>query len=217
VKAHHAIAAAEVALAAAVVVGHNVFHVVPNEVPVLLVVGLASLAIRRQPLRSIGLVRPPSWPRTILVAALTAVALQLVSTYVTEPLVTHVTHRPEDLSEFRPLVGNLKLALVSLAIVWTFAAFGEEFVYRGYVLTRMADAAAGSPRALVFAVAGTSLLFAVGHYYQGPTGMIDSGVTGVVLGTLYVRSGRNLWATILAHGLTDTIAVAIVFAGLARV
>jgi membrane protease YdiL (CAAX protease family) len=27
----------------------------------------------------------------------------------------------------------------SLAIVWTFAAFGEEMGYRGYLLTRAAD------------------------------------------------------------------------------
>jgi len=217
VKKRTAIAAAEVALGAGVVVGHNVFHVVPNEVPVLILIGLASLMIRRQPPRSIGLVRPSSWQRTILIAAATAVALQLVSTYVTEPLVTRFTHRPEDLSDFRPLVGNVKLALVALTLIWTFAAFGEEFVYRGYILTRMADAAGNSPRAWAFSVLGGAVLFAIGHYYQGPTGMVDSGVTGVVLGTLYVRSGRNLWATILAHGLTDTIALAVVFTGLAKV
>ena len=144
-------------------------------------------------------------------------ALQLASTYVTAPLVTHFTHRPEDLSEFRPVVGNLKLALVLLAIVWTFAAFGEEFVYRGYILIRMADAAGRSPRAWAFSALGSAVLFGIGHYYQGPTGMVDSGVTGVVLGALYVRSGGNLWLTILTHGLTDTIAVAVIFAGLASV
>jgi uncharacterized protein len=212
-----AIAAAEVALAACVVVGHNVFRAVPNEVPILILVGLASIMIRRQSPRSIGFVRPSSWRGTILVAAATAVALQLVSTYVTEPLVTQFTHRPEDLSEFRPLVGNLKLALVLLAVVWTFAAFGEELVYRGYILTRMADTAGRSPRAWAFSILGSAALFGIGHYYQGPTGMVDSGVTGVVLGTLYVRSGGNLWATILTHGLTDTIAIALIVTGPASV
>jgi membrane protease YdiL (CAAX protease family) len=199
-----AIAAAEVVLAACVVAGHNVFRAVPKEVPILILVGLASMMIRRQSPRSMGFVRPSSWRRTIFIAAVTAVALQLASTYVTEPLVAHFTHRPEDLSEFRPLVGNLKLALVALAIVWTFAAFGEEFVYRGYILTRMADAAGRLPRAWAFSVLGSAVLFGIGHYYQGPTGMVDSGVTGVVLGALYVRSGGNLWVPILTHGLTDT-------------
>jgi membrane protease YdiL (CAAX protease family) len=206
-----------VLVAAAVVVGHNVFRAVPNEVLVLLVIGLASVLIRRQSLRSTGFGRPANWRRTILVAAVTAVALQLVSIFVTEPLLTRVTGRPQDLSEFRPLVGNLKLALLFLALVWTFAAFGEEFVYRGYVLARMGEAAGGSAGAWAFSVFGSALLFGIGHYYQGSTGMVDSGVTGIVMGTLYVRSGRNLWAPILAHGLTDTLALAIIFTGLFKV
>jgi hypothetical protein len=79
-----AIAAAEVVLAACVVAGHNVFRAVPNEVPILILVGLASMMMRRQPPRSIGFVRPSSWRRTIFIAAVTAVALQLASTYVTD-------------------------------------------------------------------------------------------------------------------------------------
>jgi membrane protease YdiL (CAAX protease family) len=212
-----AIAAMEVALAAGAVVGHNVFRVVPNEVPILCLVGVASVVIRRQSARSVGFVRQASWRRTLLIASVTAVALQLVSTYVTEPLVTHFTHRSADLSEFRPLVGNLKFALLALVLVWTFAAFAEEFVYRGYILTRMADIGGGSTRAWAFSVLGGAILFAIGHYYQGPTGVVDSGVTGLVLGTLYVRSGRNLWTTILTHGLTDTLGVAVVFTGLAKI
>jgi len=37
------------------------------------------------------------------------------------------------------ITGNIKMALVALLLVWTFAAFGEEIVYRGYLLTRAAD------------------------------------------------------------------------------
>jgi membrane protease YdiL (CAAX protease family) len=215
--AARAIAAAEVALAAAVVIGHNVFRAVPNEVPVLLGAALVSVILRRQSPRSIGFVRPWSWRRTILLGAATAIALQLVSTYVTEPVMIRFGQRPADLSEFRPLVGNLTLALGLLPLIWTFAAFGEEIVYRGYILTRMADAAGASSPAWTFSVFGSALLFAIGHYYQGPTGMVDSGITGLVLGTLYVWSGRNLWVTIFSHGLTDTLALAIIVTGLAKV
>jgi membrane protease YdiL (CAAX protease family) len=33
----------------------------------------------------------------------------------------------------------VKIALLALVVVWTFAAFGEEIAYRGYLLTRAAD------------------------------------------------------------------------------
>jgi len=39
--------------------------------------------------------------------------------------------------------------------------------------------------------------------------MVDSGVAGVVLGTAYLVSSRNLWAASLAHGFIDTFAVAV--------
>ena len=36
---------------------------------------------------------------------------------------------------------------------------------------------------------------------------------GLVFGTLYVRSGGNLWPSTLAHGLTDTLALVLIAAG----
>jgi hypothetical protein len=117
------LAVAEVMLATALVIGHNVYQVVPNEVLVLLVVGGISLAVRRQSLRSIGFRRPPRWTRTFFVALAAGAALQLLSTYVTEPLISRFTSQPSDLSQFCDLVGSGEVALVSLAIVWTFAAF----------------------------------------------------------------------------------------------
>ena len=209
-----ALALSEVILAAAIVIGHNVYHVVPNEVLVLLVVGAISLAWRRQSLKSIGFRSPSRWTQTFLIALAAAIALQLISTYITEPLIARFTHQRSDLSQFREIVGNLGVTLVWLAIVWTFAAFGEEFVYRGYVLNRLAEAAGGGPRAWPFAVVASAVLFGIGHYYQGPTGMIDTGFTALLFGGLYVWSGRNLWLPILAHGLSDTIAIVVIYAGL---
>ena len=39
------LSATEFLLGAAVVIGHNVFHVVPNEVPILVVLGLVSFRV----------------------------------------------------------------------------------------------------------------------------------------------------------------------------
>jgi membrane protease YdiL (CAAX protease family) len=58
-----------------------------------------------------------------------------------------------------------------------------------------------------------AVLFGFGHYYKGPAGVLDSTYSGLVLGTLYLLSGRNLWAPILAHGMSDTFAVLAVYMG----
>jgi len=36
-----------------------------------------------------------------------------------------------------------------------------------------------------------------------------------VIGAPYLLSGRNVWVAVLAHGLTDTIGIVLLFFGLA--
>ena len=49
---------AEFVVGSAIVIGHNVYHVLPNEVPILFVIGLISLRVRDGGWRVIGL----GWP-----------------------------------------------------------------------------------------------------------------------------------------------------------
>jgi CAAX protease family protein len=107
----------------------------------------------------------------------------------------------------------VKIALVALLLVWTFAAFGEEIAYRGYLLTRAADIGKRSRTAYWIGVVLVSILFGYGHYYKGASGVIDSGVAGLILGSAYMLAGRNLWASIFAHGFIDTFGIIDAFFG----
>jgi uncharacterized protein len=208
-------AAAELLVAGALVVGANVFDVVPvSETPWLVAVGWLSLRRRRLTWRTLGLKQPASWITTIGLALAAAVALQLLSQFVTEPIVDRVTGERPDLSRFKSLVGNLPSALVMFALIWTLAAFGEEMAYRGYVLERGAALGHHSPTAYVAAMVVVSLLFGLGHFYQGVAGVVGSTVSGLFFGVLYLKSGRNLWLPILAHGFSDTIGLAWIYLGL---
>src|SRR5688572_26996099 len=160
-----AVAAAEAVVAAAVVIGHNILRVVPNEVVVLVLVGAVSCALRRQSLKAIGYRRPPSWRNTAAVALAVAAALQVFSIFVVDPLAIRFTGQTADLSDFQPVVGNMKLAAIYLLVIWSFAAFGEEFAYRGYLLRRTIDALGGSTRG---AVAREGGLVSVGQAAGGP-------------------------------------------------
>jgi len=85
----------------------------------------------------------------------------------------------------------------------------------GYLTKRGADVGGGSSLAWWTATIVVAVLFGYGHYYKGPAGILDSSVAGLILGAAFLLSGRNLWTTILAHGFIDTIAVVLVFLGLA--
>ena len=69
--------ASEVLLGTVIVIGHNVFHVVPNEVPILFVLGLVSVRVRDGVWSAIGFRRPESWLRLVLIA-LAAAVLRIV-------------------------------------------------------------------------------------------------------------------------------------------
>ena len=208
-------AALELLLAAALVVGANVYDFVPvTETPWLVLIGWLSLRRRGLGWRAVGLRRPQSWKATIAMAILAGIALQVLSEFVTEPLVERLTGETADLSSFRSLVGNLPGALGMLALVWTLAAFGEEMAYRGYVLERAAALGHGSKRAYLVAMLLVSALFGLGHFYQGVAGVAGSTFSGLFFGALYLASGRDLWLPILAHGFSDTIAMGLIYLGL---
>jgi membrane protease YdiL (CAAX protease family) len=208
------LSAAELALGAFCVIGYNVLRILPNEVPVLFVLGLVSLRVRDGGWGAMGLRRPASWPRVVLIALAAAALRVLLGEFVIDPLTARFWPPAVAPSGTEAIAGDVGTALEWLALVWTFAAFGEEIAYRGYLLTRAADLGARSPGAYWAGVLFVSVLFGIGHFYKGPSGMVDSGAAGLILGAAFILSGRNLWAPILAHGFIDTFGVALLFLGL---
>ena len=200
---------------AAIVIGHNVFHVVPNEVPILALGGLVSLRIREKAWSGFGFRSPESWMRVVLVALAIAVARILLGELVVLPLAQRAWPPPIAPAIASDIPGHLGNALLALLIVWGFAAFGEEIGYRGYLLKRAADIGRRSTAAYWIAVVVSSVLFGIGHWYKGPSGVIDSGFAGLLLGIGYMITGRNIWTSILAHGFIDTFAVVVTYLGLA--
>jgi len=207
------ISLAEFVVGGAIVIGHNVYHVIPNEVPILFVIGLISLRVRDKGWGVIGLRWPASWRRTVLFALAAAAVRILLGQFVVDPLTAHFWPTAIAPSGVNEIAGHAMVALRWLLLVWTFAAFGEEIAYRGYLVTRAADVGARSQTAYWVAVVMVSVLFGYAHYYKGPSGIVDSGMAGLVLGAAYLLSGRNLWVCILAHGFIDTVMVIVLFFG----
>jgi membrane protease YdiL (CAAX protease family) len=212
------LSAIELAVGAFIVIGHNVFRIVPNEVPILFVLALLSIRLREGGFAALGLGRPSSWPKTILIAAATAIAVLAAGQLVTEPLARMIGLHENHGAAAHALGGlesNAWSSIKALLIVWSFAAFGEEIGYRRYLLGRAADLGNRSTLAYGLALVLASVLFGFGHYYQGPAGIFTTACDGFILGAAYLLARRNLWVAVIAHGLVDTIGIALLFFGLA--
>ena len=124
--ASRALSAFEFCFGAFIVIGHNVFHIVPNEVIVLSVLGLISIRLRDGNWSAMGLKEPASWRRIFLIALVAAILRILLGQFLIEPVTGLFWPKPTAPALANEITGNVKMALVALLVVWTFAAFGEE-------------------------------------------------------------------------------------------
>ncbi len=182
-------------------------------------VGAATVVLRSRSLgwRDVGLARPGSWPKTILlgigvavIALLASVALQVIV-----QAIPGLEIAPRDQSNFDALSGNLPLLLLYLAGAWTSITFGEEMIYRAFLTNGLAALFPGKKGQWALALIGSSIIFGLAHYSWGLAGILETTVLGFVFGSAYLLSGRNLWVSIIAHGLANTLGFIIIFSGVA--
>lgn len=189
-------------------------HLIPvSKTPFLFLLGWISLRLRGLRWRDVGLSRYRNWASTLIAGAVAGVVMELIELYLSQPVLMHITGKPPDLSDFAALRGNSKLLALGLALAWTLAAFGEEMVWRGYLMNRLADLGNRTRAAWLASLVLVNAAFGVAHSYQGITGIIDEGFMGLLLGILYLTCGFNLSVPIVAHGVSDSIDLVLLFVG----
>ena len=122
-------------------------------------------------------------------------------------VMANIVGKPEaaDMSGYDYLQGNLPMLILALVAVYIVSSFGEEVIYRAFLINRIAELWSGGKAAWTLAVVISSIVFGLVHFGWGLTGMVQTGFMGLALGVSYLVVRRNLWVTILAHGYMDTI------------
>jgi len=93
--------------------------------------------------------------------------------------------------------------LLPLVLVTSLAAgYSEELFFRSYLLTRLPQIGVG----IGGAVAGSVLLFGLGHLYEGVPGFVGTAIIGLVLSYVFLRR-RSLHPIAIAHGLYNFLAL----------
>ena len=111
-----------------------------------------------------------------------------------------------DMTKYNYLRGNLAMLLISLAGVYVVSSFGEEVVYRGFLITRLQELLGGTGKLpAIGAIILSSVIFGFAHFEWGATGVVQTTCMGAALAISFLWNKRNLWPLILAHGCLDTL------------
>lgn len=138
-----------------------------------------------------------------LVVFVAAVAAFVIGSMIMTPLLGAA--ETADMSGYAYLRGNLPMLILALAAVYVVSSFGEEVIYRAFLINRLAELGSGGTWAWRSAVFASAIVFGLVHFDWGLIGIVQTGCMGLALGVSYLVVRRNLWVLILAHAYMDTI------------
>ncbi|UCE93855.1 MAG: CPBP family intramembrane metalloprotease [Flavobacteriaceae bacterium] len=138
--------------------------------------------------------------RSLLVFAL-GISAYIMGTF----LMSQISGMPEtaDMSNYEYLNSFFMLVL-TLCGVYIVSSFGEEVIYRAFLINRFTELGLDSAFGKILAVVISSVIFGLVHFEWGPTGIVSTAMMGLVMGIFYLKY-KNLWILVLAHAYMDTL------------
>ena len=116
-----------------------------------------------------------------------------------------------NLSSVEDVEGNLVGYVVLMVIIWIFAAFGEEFLFRGYYMKALAELLGNNNKDWILSAIITSLYFGISHIYQGLSGAVAVFLWSLTISLIFNKNRNNLVLLILIHGFYDSIGITMIF------
>ena len=122
-------------------------------------------------------------------------------------LMANLTGIPEgaDMSGYAYLKDNIWMLLLTLGGVYVVSSFGEEVIYRAFLINRISELGPDNKLGRIIAVILSAVVFGFAHYSWGPMGIVQTAFMGLALGLCYIFLKKRLWILIFAHAYMDTI------------
>jgi membrane protease YdiL (CAAX protease family) len=174
-------------------------------------VGVATLLLyyRKQSWKDLGLTKPDHFIKSLGVAVIiligTVMTMMIFEIFIRDLIFSNSGSSAES-SSFSELEGNLPYFFSIIIFVWI-ESFLEELQDRGFSLNRFDSLFSNIPLATVLAVLSQAVIFGFRHSYDLSPRSMTTGLIGLVFGTVYVLTGRNLWPLIIAHIILNTMSM----------
>ncbi len=156
-----------------------------------------------------GIGKKISW-KTVLKSLLITVLLFIGFDILLDPVLKMFLGE-YDLSSLDHVRGDLVGYIALMIIMWVFAAFGEEFLFRGYYMKAFAELLGNNNKAWLLSAIITSIYFGVSHGYQGTIGMVSSFLWAFCIAMIFNKNRSNLLLLVLVHGIYDTVGITLLY------
>ena len=122
-------------------------------------------------------------------------------------IMANISGMPEsaDMSNYEYFHDNIFMLIITLIGVYIVSSFGEEVVYRAFLINRISELGLDSKYGKMATVLISAVIFGLVHFEWGPTGIVSTGLMGLVMGIFYLKFKKKLWILVLAHAYMDTI------------
>ncbi|MGB5500580.1 MAG: CPBP family intramembrane glutamic endopeptidase [Maribacter sp.] len=143
----------------------------------------------------------------VFLLSLLVFVLALAGFVIGSIIMANITGIPEgaDMANYDYLKDNIGMLILSLIGVYIVSSFGEEVIYRAFLINRISELGLDSKRARIVAVVISAIIFGLVHYSWGPMGVVQTGFMGLVLGICYLKLKKRLWILVMAHAYMDTL------------
>lgn len=148
--------------------------------------------------------------KTILKSLLISLLLFLGFNVILDPILEMYLGK-FDLSSLEDVRGNLEGYIALMLIMWIFAAFGEEFLFRGYYMKALAEVFGNNNTSWLTAAIITSAYFGISHGYQGVTGAVSAFLWAFCIALIFNKNKNNLLLLVLVHGIYDTVGITLLY------
>lgn len=165
-------------------------------------------------IKNLGLFKPKSWLITILIGLIVGLFIQVFGIYILSPIREWFGIVQEIPASYADIEGNNSKLIIYLLVSWTTAGFGEELIYRSFFLGQFVSVFEKTKYKWTLTLVISSIIFGLLHFNNGFDAVIGTTITGFIIGLVYLKTNRNIWAAYITHAVANTVGFLIIYSGL---
>ena len=161
---------------------------------------------------ALGLAGIANWPRALALAALAAGGTFAI--FTAGGALARMLGLPSPEVEGTIALATQSpahLAMWILLVAWLGAGFGEEVLWRGFLMDRLGRLP-GLMRSPTAVLVLQAVIFGLAHAYQGAAGVLITGTVGLWFGLVRRAAGGSIWPGVIGHAAVDTIMLSLGYA-----